>query len=328
MSKTALILGVGGQDGSFLAELLLEKGYIVHGMVRRSSTNNLERIKHILGDITILHGDLADPGSLRRVINLARPDEIYNEADQDNVPWSFDIPRYSADVTASAVCTILEILRQEFPRVRYFQPLSATMFGGLVGCDNPQDEATPFNPQSPYAVAKCAAYYWVRYYREVHGLFACTAIMYNHDSPRRSEEYLLQKICKSVQRISIAQICHAVGGEEPKKLLLGNLDQLVDIGYAPEFMGGAHSIMQLDKPSDFILGTGQAYSIWQFVQKTFQAVYHSQEPALGIDLVGEDPQYHRADTPVNLIGDITKAKNAFGWNPEYHGTKLIEELLK
>ncbi len=318
MRKIALILGITGQDGSYLAELLLEKGYEVWGMVRRSSTGNLKRIEHILDKIQLVKGDLADTESLRYAIQLAQPDEIYNEADQDNVPWSVHTPRYSADVTASAVCSILEIIKQHCPNTKYFQPLSATMFGGTSALTS-QNERTRFNPQSPYAVAKCAAYYWVQYYRKVHSLFACTAIMYNHDSPRRSEEYLLQKICRSVQRIA---------NKEQQILLLRNLDQLVDVGYAPEFMGGAYSIMQLDSPSDFILGTGQAYTIRKLVQKAFFIVYDTCNEGFGMDLVDENPQYDRADTPVTLVGDITKAKNAFSWDPQYHGTKLIEELLK
>lgn len=315
MSKTALILGINGMDGSHLADLLLEKGYEVHGMVRRSSTNNLERIEHIKNDVHLHEGDLLDPLSLRFVVDYVQADEIYNEADQDNVPWSLKTPGYSSDVTSGAVAKLLDIVWMvQGNHVKFFQPLSATMFGNAP---SPQNEESTFNPRSPYAVAKCAAYYWCQYYREVKGLWVSTASMYQHTSRRQSEEYLLPKICNSVKRMAEG---------EQKELLLGNLDQRVDVGYSPEYMEAAWSILQSNEPDDFVIGTGQSYTIGEYVQ---QARFNVPG-FFSMSRVKPDPQYYREDisTEVELVSNITKAKRVFGFDPQYHGTKLVEELLK
>ena len=221
--KKALIFGITGQDGSYMAELLLDKGYEVHGLIRRSATGNKRNIVHILDKITLHKGDLADATSLYRVITTVKPDELYNFADQDHVSWSYDSPDYSSDITGAAVGRILEIIRQVNPKIKFFQPISSNMFGKVV--QSPQTEETALRPQSPYACAKAYAYLLCRYYRDVFNLFASTAIFYNHESPRRTEEYVTRKITK-------AAACIKLGLQ--KKLLLGDLSLGVDFGYAPD----------------------------------------------------------------------------------------------
>lgn len=310
----ALILGVGGQDGSYLADILLEKGYEVHGLIRRSSVDNTVRIKHVLDRIVLHQGDLADYGSLHHAIVASNPDEIYNEADQDAVGWSRHVPSYNYDVTFKAAGNLLEIMRHEAPEARLFQPVSATMF---QGAEYPQDEDTPLTPKSPYACAKAGAYLLSRYYREVHGMFVSTGILYNHDSPRRGEDYLVHKICKSAIRV-------AEGKQD--KIRLGNLDHLVDIGHAREYMEAAWSILQLDKPDDYVIATGISYSVG--------ALAYSALGQLGItdthSLVEVDPSFvpkiGRTEPP--LIGDIEKARTAFGFNPTLHGFMLINSILE
>jgi GDPmannose 4,6-dehydratase len=310
---TALIFGITGQDGSYLAEILLEKGYEVHGVHRRTSTGNLENIKHLVEPIsrlTLHHGDLADATSIYRIIDEVRPTEIYNEADQDNVGWSHDTPAYSAAITYGAVATMLEVIRTRDWSIKFFQPVSATMFGQETFCQN---EHTPLDPGSPYACAKAGAYHLVRHYRRKYDVFASTGILYNHDSPRRSEEYLMHKICKSALRISQGHQDH---------IALGNLDLHVDIGYAREFMENAWRLMELDYPDDFVLATGQGYTIRYLAE---MALFH-----LDVDLAGKvvvNPEYDRKDSPT-LIGCIDKAKGAFGFEPKYHGSKLIGLLLQ
>ena len=225
MKKRALIFGITGQDGSYLAELLLEKKYEVHGLVRRSSTGNTKNIDHILDKVVIHKGDLADTTSVYRVINDTKPGEIYNEADQDHVSWSYDSVDYSCDITGAAVARILEIIKQINPNIKFFQPLSSNIFGKAV--ESPQNENTPFNPQSPYAAAKVFAYVICKYYREVFKIKVSTGIFYNHESERRTEEYVTRKITRAVAKISLGL---------QDKLYLGNLDTKIDFGYAPEYM--------------------------------------------------------------------------------------------
>lgn len=310
--KKALILGITGQDGSYLAEVLLEKGYEVHGMYRRSATGNTRNIKHILDKITLHKGDLADVTSLYRIISKVQPDEIYNEADQDHVAWSYDIPAYSYDITASAVGRVLEIIKQVNPKIKFFQPLSSTMFGDTK--EIPQKETTPFAPQSPYACAKLLAHYLAKYYREVHGMFVCTAIFYNHDSPRRSEEYLLHKICASTVRISKG-LQH--------KMTIGALDLRVDIGYAKEYMEAAWQIMQQNTPDDFIISTGETHTIKEFIDEAFKQAGLNSE-----GLVEIDPTFARPGKQVELVGDITKARKAFGFSPKIKFAELIRILIE
>ena len=250
--KKALITGVTGQDGSYLADILLEQGYEVHGLYRRVSQGNFKNIDHIIDERPVefhLHrGDITDPSSVLRIVRDVTPDEVYHMADQDNVGWSHDTPWYSSEVTTKGTATLLECVRVYVPKCRVFVPCSATMFGAAPP---PQDEQTPFSPQSPYAVAKTAAYYWAQYYRETHGLHVTTGVMYNHDSPRRHGDYLLHKICKAaVSGISIE---------------LGDPYQRVDVGYAREYMELAVKLVQLPKPAVYVVGTGEAPTIGDMV---------------------------------------------------------------
>src|SRR5262249_15747513 len=224
----ALILGVTGQDGSYLAEILLEKGYEVHGMVRRSATGNTRNIEHLKDRLTLHRGDLADSTSLYRIIRTVQPRELYNEADQDHVRWSFDTPEYSYDITGSAVGRLLEIVRQVDPSIRVFQPCTSNMFGNVTQW--PQTEETPFRPQSPYACAKLLGLGLGRHYRETYGMFVSTAILYNHESPRRTEEYVTRKITRAAARIK-------AGVQD--RLSLGDLSAAIDWGYAREYMEAA-----------------------------------------------------------------------------------------
>lgn len=312
--KRALILGCSGQDGSYLADILLSKGYEVHGFIRRSSVDNTTRIKHVLDRITLHHGDLTDYGSLQNAINKSAPDEIYNEADQDNVGWSRDVPSYNYDVTFKAVGNLLEIIRIDAPHARLFQPASATMFQGAAP---PQDENTPLTPKSPYACAKSGAYLLARYYREVHGMFVSTGILYNHDSPRRSEEYLVHKICKSALRI-------AEGKQD--KIRLGKLDHLVDIGHAREYMEAAWSMLQMGEPDDFVIATGTGYTVgslacWALEQVGLTNVFDYLE--IDPDFV---PKSGREEPP--LIGCTAKAHEKFGFDPKLQGEALIHSILE
>lgn len=318
MIKKALIFGVTGQDGSYLAEVLLEKGYEVHGMVRRSATGNTRNIEHLICDPQIfqkrffLHrGDLADPTSLYRIISTVKPQEIYNEADQDHVGWSYDIVGFSADITGAAVGRILEIIRQIDPKIRYFQPCTSNMFGETD--TEYQTETTPFNPQSPYACAKVMAFYLTRYYRQAFGIFASTAILYNHESPRRTEEYVTRKITRSVARI-------ACGKQD--KFTLGDLSLRIDWGYAREYMEAAWQILQLEKPDDFIIATGEAHSVKEFVDKAFSVVGLKSEQHVVIDQSLVRPTKTSA-----LIGDIAKAKQAFDFNPRYKFKELVKLMV-
>jgi GDPmannose 4,6-dehydratase len=317
--KKVLILGVTGQDGSYLAELLLKKNYEVHGLVRRSATGNTRNIDHLIQDpkifnrIFFIHrGDLADPTSLYRVVNSIKPQEIYNEADQDHVSWSFDSVGYSMDITGAAVGRILEIIRQIDPAIRYFQPCTSNMFGRAKSAR--QNEDTPFNPQSPYACAKAMAYYLTRYYRETFGIFASTAIFYNHESPRRMPEYVTRKITQSVARI--------VKGKQDK-LLLGDMSARIDWGYAREYMEAAWQILQLDKPDDFIIATGEDHSVKEWVDKAFALVNLKPD-----NYVIKDPGLLRPAQTSSLIGDATKARKLFGFDPKIKFEGLVKLMIE
>lgn len=255
--KRALILGINGMDGSYLADILLEKNYEVHGVVRRNSQPNLWRLQHCLDKITLHQGDVTDPLCLQDVISKILPEEIYNEADQDHVGFSIAAPKISVDVTYGAVASLLEILRGS--RIKFFQPLSATMFGNAKA---PQTLETPFDPQSPYAVAKVAAYYLCKHYREKYGVQVYTAILYNHDSVRRQGNYLLHDICKNAVKIK--------HGDE-KYLPLTNLGKRVDIGWAKDYMNLAVDVMQ-GKPQDLLIGSTMAHTIYDLAQYALRRV--------------------------------------------------------
>lgn len=305
-----LILGIGGQDGSYLAEQLLEVGVTVHGLYRRSSVDNLQRIAHIRDQVQLHPGDLTDSASLRRVLETARPDEIYNAADQDHVGFSFTTPEQSLDVTANGVVRLLEAVRQFVPTARVFQPISATMFGDALPLQN---EQTLLNPQSPYACAKAAAYHLARYYRQVHGMFVSTAILYNHDSPRRGGGYLLQKIARGVVQVA--------RGKSEALQLDGDLSLHVDIGYAGDFMRAIPQILRLSQPDDFVIGTGTSYTIRELVT----AACH----AAGVpDEVQGKPSFDRPGPQSTLVSDIRKAQTTFGFKPGLTGQELVAMLVR
>lgn len=305
-----LILGIGGQDGSYLADILLKQGHEVHGLYRRSSVDNLQRILHIRDQIILHPGDITDPSSVLRVLEDSQPDEIYNMADQDHVGWSLSTPGYSFDVTAKAVATTLEIVREEFSSARFFQPCSAVMFGNA---SPPQCESTSLNPQSPYACAKTAAYHLARYYRQVHGLFVSTAIFYNHDSPRRGDDYLLHQIHRSIVEI--------VRGNSDK-IIVGNSDMVVDIGYAREYMQAAVGILRQDKAEDFVVASDYPQSIKDIIEDAmaFFAPNASYE-------ITSDPSLLRPGKQPTLIGDCTKAHNQFGFSPQTNVHQLLKMLI-
>ncbi len=308
--KRALILGVGGQDGSYLAELLLEKGYEVHGMMRRSATDNTQNIVDFKNSITLHQGDLADPLSVDTIIRSVRPDEIYNEADQDNVTWSKSTPAYSVDITAGAVSRLFESVLRIHRPIKIFQPVSSTMFGEPTSW--PQDENTPLAPMSPYACAKAHAFHLAKYYREKHGLFICTAILYNHTSERQNEDYLLPKICRSAVRI-------ARGHQE--NLALGNLEETVDIGYAPDYMEAAWQMMQLPKPDDFVICSQHNTKIGELVAWAFE------ELGVSPTKVTIDDNFWESLKSVSLQGSCKKAQDIFDFKRKVSTERMIGKLI-
>lgn len=290
---------------------MLDKGYEVHGLIRRSATGNKKNIIGILDKITLHRGDLADATSVYRVINEVRPAEIYNMADQDHVSWSYDSVDYSFDITGAAVGRILEIIRQIDKKIRFFQPVSSNMFGKAP---NPQTEETSFMPQSPYGCAKVLAFVLTRYYRDVSGLFASTAIFYNHESPRRSEEYVTRKITKAVARISKGL---------QKKLYLGDIDIKIDFGYSKEYVEAAWNILQLDRPDDFIICTGELHSIKEFAEEAFKCVGLKAE-----DYIEIDQKLLRPAKNDPLTGDFSKARRVFGYKPKVKFKELVKIMVK
>ena len=315
----ALVLGVTGQDGSYLAEVLLEKGYEVHGMVRRSATGNTRNIQHLIDDPAVFNqrfflcrGDLADPTSLYRIISQIKPQEIYNEADQDHVSWSYDMVGYSADITGAAVGRVLEIIRQLDPSIRYFQPCTSNMFGRTDA--ETQNEETPFHPQSPYACSKILAYHMTRYYREAFGMFASTAILYNHESPRRTVEYLTRKVTRGVARIARGR---------QQTLMLGDLSARIDWGYSREFMEAAWSILQAPAADDFVIATGEAHSVREWVDEAFAIV--GLDPAKHVVV---DERFMRPTKTSVLIGDISKARRLIGFDPKVRFKALVRLMVE
>jgi len=327
--KKALILGVTGQDGSHMAELLIEKGYEVNGLIRHSATGNTKNIDYILDKIIIHQGDLADSTSLYRVISKVNPDELYNFADQDHVGWSYNSVDYSSDITGAAVGRILEMIKQINPKIKLFQPISSNIFGRAE--ESPQTEETPLRPQSPYACAKAFAFHLIRYYRDAFGLFAATAIFYNHESARRTDEYVTRKITKAVAKIS-------KGLQE--ELTLGDISAKIDFGYSRDYVEASWNILQLDKADDFIICTGEVHSVREFVEEAFKHV------GIEIDWKGEglnevgydkrtgrvyvrfDPRFFRPSKTSVLIGSPNKAKRAFGFNPKVKFKELVKIMVE
>ena len=304
--KRALITGVTGQDGSYLAEFLLSKGYEVHGIVRKASTFNTPRVEHLYvdphkGDVKffIHYGDLADTGQLTHLIYHLEPDEIYHLSAQSHVRVSFDLPEYTADITGMGTLRILEAIRRSGIRTRFYQASSSEMFGASPP---PQNELTAFQPRSPYAAAKVFAYWSTVNYREAYNIFGCNGILFNHESPRRGETFLTRKTTRAVAKI--------LAGQEDK-LYLGNISARRDWGFAPEYVKCMWLMMQQEKPEDFVIGTGESCSVEDFVREAFAYVDLDWEEYVEID-----PRYFRPTEVNHLQADISKAKRVLQWEPE------------
>ena len=317
--KRALITGITGQDGSYLAELLLEKGYEVHGMTRRASLPNTDRIAHLLDKITLHDGDLSDSSSIIRILRLVQPDEVYNLAAQSHVQVSFDVPEYSGDVDALGVLRILEgirILGME-KTCRFYQASTSELYGKVE--EVPQKETTPFHPYSPYAIAKQYGYWMVKEYREAYGMFAVNGILFNHESERRGENFVTRKITRAAGRI-------ACGLQD--KLQLGNLDSRRDWGYARDYVECMWLMLQHERPEDFVIATGVQHTVREFTTLAFahdgiDLEWQGQglgeqgiDKATGKVLVEVNPAWFRPTDVDNLWGDPTKAKTVLGWNPQ------------
>jgi len=329
--KTALITGITGQDGSYLAELLLEKGYNVHGIVRRASIVNTPRIKHLCQDESLaprfkLHlGDLDDTFSLQRICDIVEPDEIYNLAAMSDVKISFDIPEYTGQVNALGTVRLLEIMRSYHPHAKLYQASTSELYGKVR--EIPQTENTPFHPRSPYGVSKLCAYWAVVNHREAYNLFACNGILFNHESPRRGENFVSRKITLGVARIK---------NQLQDKLVLGNLDAKRDWGYARDFVEGMWLMLQQEKADDFVLATGHTTTVRRFVELAFHEVGMEIEWAghgleeKGVDrLTGKvvveiSPEFFRPAEVDILIGDPSKAQKTLGWNPK----TTVEDLVR
>jgi len=308
----ALITGITGQDGSYLAELLLEKGYEVFGLVRRSSVKKYDRIETLVDDIELVEGDLTDQTSLDHIVQSVQPDEVYNMAAQSFVPVSWNQPVLTGDVTGLGVIRILEALRKHRPQAKFLQASSSEMFGKVR--ETPQTEKTPFYPRSPYGVAKVFGYYITVNYRESYGLFACSAIGFNHESPRRGVEFVTRKVTHQVARIKCGLA---------KKLLMGNLEAERDWGFARDYVRGMWLILQQPEPEDFVLATGQTHSIRELLEAAFGAVGLDWEKHVEID-----PKLIRPAEVDALCGDATKAREKLGWEPEVGFEELIKMMVE
>ncbi len=309
--KRALITGITGQDGSYLAELLLAKGYEVHGLVRRASSFNTQRIDHIRGSLKLHYGDLVDSTSLHTVIQNVRPDEIYNLAAQSHVRVSFEMPEYTCDVTAAGVGRLLEALRVSGVPARFYQASSSELYGKVE--EVPQTETTRFHPRSPYAAAKAYAFYLTQNYREAHGMFCCNGILFNHESERRGENFVTRKITRAVGRI--------VAGTQ-KKVALGNLDAKRDWGFAGDYVVAMWQMLQQEKPDDYVVSTGETHSVKEFLELAFGRA--------GLDWkkhVESDPRHLRPAEVDLLLGDSGKARKAFGWAPKVTFKQLVERMV-
>ena len=328
--KKALITGITGQDGSYLAELLLEKGYEVHGMTRRASLPNTDRIQHLLGKITLHDGDLSDSSSIIRIMTLVRPDEVYNLAAQSHVQVSFDVPEYSGDVDALGVLRMLEAIRilGMEKTCRFYQASTSELYGKVE--EVPQRETTPFHPYSPYAVAKQYGYWMVKEYREAYGMFAVNGILFNHESERRGENFVTRKITRAAGRI-------ACGLQD--KLELGNLDSKRDWGYAKDYVECMWLMLQHDTPEDFVIATGVQHTVREFTTLAFahngiELEWQGSgldekgiDKATGKVLVQVNPAWFRPTDVDNLWGDPTKAKTVLGWNPQKTSYEQLVEIM-
>ena len=308
----ALITGITGQDGSYLAELLLAKGYEVHGLVRRSSLEKYDRIASIVSRIQVVEGDLTDQGSLDAAIQQLQPDEIYNLAAQSFVPVSWKQPVLTADVTGMGALRVLEALRKNSPKTKFLQASSSEMFGKVL--EKPQSEKTAFHPRSPYGVAKVFAHHITVNYRESYGMFACSCICFNHESPRRGSEFVTRKVTQHAARIKLGLA---------DKLKMGNLDAQRDWGYAGDYVRAMWQMLQQNEAGDFVISTGQTHSVQELVEVAFSHV--------GLDwkkYVEIDPQLVRPAEVDYLCGDSTKARRVLGWKPDVNFRQLIEMMVE
>jgi GDPmannose 4,6-dehydratase len=315
---TALITGITGQDGSYLAELLLSKGYEVHGLIRRASTFNTNRIDHIYRDphngmdirMYLHYGDLANTGNLVDLIYSIKPDEIYHLAAQSHVRVSFDLPEYTGDITGLGTIRILEAIRKSGIKARFYQASSSEMFGSAKP---PQNEMTAFQPQSPYAAAKVYAYWVTRNYREGYKMFSCNGILFNHESPRRGETFVTRKITRALAWIKAGK---------QKTLYLGNLEAKRDWGYAPDYVAAMWKMLQYDEPGDFVIGTGEAHSVREFLDEAFGYVDMDWR-----DYIKIDQRYFRPTEVDYLMADASKARQAFGWEPRVFFRDLVHVMV-
>jgi GDPmannose 4,6-dehydratase len=309
--RRALITGITGQDGSYLAEVLLDKGYEVFGMTRRASTENLERIGHLVEKLTLLQGDLLDPHSLVSALRTAEPHEVYNLAAQSFVPTSWNQPVLTAEFTAVGVTRLLEAVRTVDPEIRFYQASSSEMFGKVR--EIPQTESTPFHPRSPYGVAKTYGHYITVNYRESYGLFAVSGILFNHESPRRGLEFVTRKISDGVARVKLS-----LAGE----LRLGNLDAQRDWGYAKDYVEAMWLMLQSNEPRDYVIATGEEHSVHEFVEIAFGHAGLDWE-----EYVVMDPAFLRPAEVDHLVGDASKARNELGWQPKVSFRELVEMMV-
>jgi len=334
--KKALITGITGQDGSYLAELLLDKGYEVHGLIRRSSTFNTDRIDHLYKDphlkdvrLFLHYGDLSDGSNISRLIEKIQPDEIYHLGAQSHVRVSFDIPEYTCDVTGLGTLRILDAIRETGVKTKFYQASSSEMFGKVM--EIPQKETTPFYPRSPYGCAKVFAYWITRNYRESYGLFACNGILFNHESPRRGETFVTKKITRALSRIKLGL---------DSKLYLGNLDAKRDWGYAKDYVECMWLMLQQEKPDDYVVATGETHSVREFVEKSCEIlnidlVWKGKgidekgiDKKTGKSIIEIDPIYFRP-TEVDLLrGDFSKAKKILGWTPKTKFSELAKLMIE
>lgn len=329
--KSAIITGITGQDGSFLAEILIEKGYNVHGIIRRASNFNTERIEHLMGhpQLHLHHGDLADSANLNKLLAEIQPDEIYNLGAQSHVAVSFEVPEYTAQVDAIGTLRILDAVINHCPKARFYQASTSELYG-LVQ-EVPQKETTPFYPRSPYGVAKLYGFWITKNFRESYGLYACNGILFNHESERRGKTFVTRKVT-----IGLSEIYHGLR----KTLKMGNLDAQRDWGYAKEYCEMMWLMLQQDTPDDFVVATGKMYSVRQFIEKAAKHVNMEIEwegegvDEKGIDrktgrvVVEIDPRYFRPAEVELLIGDATKAKEKLGWVPKTDLDSLIDIMMK
>jgi len=318
MTNRALITGITGQDGSYLAELLLEKGYEVHGVIRRSSSFNTQRIDHIYRDahdpksrLFLLHGDLSDSSALNTILRNVVPDEIYNLGAQSHVRVSFDTPEYTTDVTALGTIRILEAIREVGIKPKFYQASSSEMYGKVA--ETPQSETTPFHPRSPYACAKVFAYFATVNYREAYDLFACNGILFNHESERRGETFVTRKITRAATRIKFGL---------QDKLFLGNLDAKRDWGYAKDYVEAMWLMMQAEASGDYVIATGETHSVREFVEEAFGCLDMDWEEHVEID-----PWYYRPSEVDMLLGDASKARKELGWEPKVGFKQLVRLMI-